>query len=184
MNEEFITPMKCCLQQMLIELYKQKAHIQRGGRVLEEPQLRTVDEIEDTLFGEVVAADDRLEAPKRDMTLEEMIRVAAEDPPTVAPGQIHIDEAIAEAERNDAANKMTLSAPQGDKPGIATRLRARLVALNVWRVERARKQYELARTKTDVANIVAGIDIGISVIEQTLCSLDENATKQNNELSR
>ena len=178
MNEEFITPMKCCLQQMLIELYKQKAHIQRGGRVVEEPTLRTVDEIEGTLFGDVVAADDKLEAPKGDMTLEEMIRIAAaEEPTTDAPGQIHIDEAIAEAERNSAENNTTLSVPQGDKPGIGTKLRARLVALNVWRVERARKQYELARTKTDIANIVAGIDIGISVIEQTLCSLDANANR-------
>lgn len=178
MNEEFITPMKCCLQQMLIELYKQKSHIQRGGRVIEEPMIRTVDEIEDTLFGNVVAAEDMLEAPEHEITLEEMIRIAAaEEPPTDVPRQIHIDEAIAEAESNSTESKAALSAPKGDKPGIGTKLRARLVALNVWRVERARKQYELARTKTDVANIVAGIDIGISVIEQTLRSLDANSNK-------
>lgn len=175
MNEEFITPMKCCLQQMLIELYKQKAHIQRGGRVLEEPQLRTVDEIEDTLFGSVIAADDRLEAPKGDMTLEDMIRLAATEPPAEDTRQIHIDEAIADAERVGSAADALHQPMQGGKPDIGARLRARIVALNVWRVERARKQYELARTKKDVANIVAGIDIGISVIEQTLQSLDASS---------
>ncbi len=160
------------------EALKQIAIEQRGGRAIKEEELSSCPEWQDFKDERL----DLLDVPKGD-TLEEMVR-AEENAPTV-DAQITIEEAVADAGKQDqatptskptaqpASDDKTTSKPTS-KPRLIDLVRSYLQARRDWHYDRMSIEYGYECRKQQASDRIYGFEYMVNYIDKLIAEMKKD----------
>lgn len=149
------------LQQIKIDLLDYKAHVQRNGRALEEPDID--DEPQEQDYMSVGEPTEGI------MTFEQLIEEQVDAPSPIEELVSRAEQITAQTEPSEGAASDMISMPAKPKPSrFWTKFNAWLVARSAWRIKKSNLEYEYERKKTDVENICSGLDYAIDLINKEI----------------
>lgn len=161
------------------EALKQIAIEQRGGRAIKEEEISSCPEWQD--FKE--ERMDLLDIPKGD-TLEEMMN--SDIAPAVSTEQITIDEAVADASKEDnAASKPNVKQEHSDehaskatsKPRLIDIIKSYLQARRDWHYDRMSIEYGYECRKQQASDRIYGFEYMVNYIDKLIAEMEKDEPK-------
>lgn len=161
------------------EALKQIAIEQRGGRAIKEEEISSCPEWQD--FKE--ERMDLLDIPKGD-TLEEMMN--SDIAPAVSTEQITIDEAVAEASKEDnVASKPNVTQEHSDEPSSKATSKPRFIdviksylqARRDWHYDRMSIEYGYKCRKQQSSDRIYGFEYMVNYIDKLIAEMEKDEPK-------
>lgn len=146
------------------EALKQIAIEQRGGKAIKEEEIAPCPDWQDFRDERL----DLLDVPKGE-TLEEMVR--AEESVPSKDAQITIEEAVADAEKQD---KSTPTSKQTSKPRLIDLIRSYLQARRDWHYDRMSIEYGYECRKQQASDRIYGFEYMVKYIDKLIAEMKKD----------